>query len=114
MSYESRTPRQVHEALARGEPLVLVDVREPHEFAICAIPGSLQIPLGEIGRRAGELDRSATIVCICHHGIRSARAIGELSLRGFENLINLSGGIDRWAIEVDPTMQRYGRFQGRG
>lgn len=114
MSFETRTPRQVHEALARGEPLVLLDVREAHELAICSIPGSLWTPLGEIARRAGELDRAASIVCICHHGVRSARAIGELAAAGFEHLINLSGGIDRWAIEVDTTMPRYGRFQGRG
>ena len=104
---ESVTPAQLQQRLAAGEALVLLDVREPEELAICALPGVTPIPLGELSVRHTELDPDATIVCICHHGIRSAHAAIALASLGFDSLVNLTGGMDRWSREVDAGMPRY-------
>ncbi|MBI5435090.1 MAG: sulfurtransferase [Planctomycetes bacterium] len=103
-------PRELARRLATpraGERLVLLDVREPDELAICRLPGALAIPMGEVPRRLQELDRAAAIVCVCHHGIRSANVAGLLARSGFTHVLNLSGGVERWALEVDPAMARY-------
>ena len=86
---------------------VLVDVREPQEFEIAAIPGAKLIPLGQIAARVSELDTADEIVLQCHHGSRSARAQAALSKFGFKKTYNLAGGIDAWATDVDPSMPRY-------
>jgi rhodanese-related sulfurtransferase len=104
---EPLTPRELAARLRSGERLVLLDVREARELALARLPGSFHVPLGDLERRHGELDREAAIVCVCHHGIRSAQAAALLQARGFESLFNLSGGIDRWAEEVEPGMRRY-------
>ena len=107
MAVESISPSDLRQRLEAGEDLVLLDVRERDELAICRIEGALWIPMGEISRRQGELDPERTTVCICHHGVRSARVAGALAQLGFARALNLSGGIDRWAEEVDPAMPRY-------
>jgi rhodanese-related sulfurtransferase len=107
MGVERLTPAELAARLRAGEPLVLLDVREAEELAICALPGSVHVPLGELSRRARELDPGAPTVCICHHGIRSAHAAAALERLGFERLFNLDGGVDRWADDVDPSMPRY-------
>lgn len=89
-----------------GHP-VLLDVREPNEYAICHLEGSLHIPMNDIPRRLGELDPDRETVVICHHGVRSANVAGYLLRNDFQNVINLSGGIDAWAVRVDPHMPRY-------
>lgn len=104
---ETLAPVDLARRLADGEPLVLLDVREPEEVAVCALPGSIPIPLGELAVRHVELDPDAPTVCICHHGIRSASAAAALAHLGFERVFNLGGGVDRWAREVDPEMARY-------
>jgi molybdopterin/thiamine biosynthesis adenylyltransferase/rhodanese-related sulfurtransferase len=86
---------------------VLVDVREPQEFEIAAIPGAKLIPLGQIAGRVNELDTADEIVLQCHHGSRSARAQAALAKFGFKKTYNLAGGIDAWATDVDPSMPRY-------
>ncbi len=103
----SLEPRELAGRLARGEAPLLLDVREADELAICALPGAVHIPLGELTRRWEELDSGAEVVCVCHHGIRSARAAAFLAQAGFERVWNLAGGVERWAHEVDPTMSRY-------
>ena len=103
----SITPRDLAARLAAGERLVLLDVREPRELAICALPGVVHIPMGDLAHRAGELDPDAPTVCICHHGRRSAMVAGRLERMGFGAVINLSGGMARWADDVDPAMARY-------
>ena len=100
-------PSDLKARLDAGEQLVLVDVREAPELEICRIEGALHIPLSEFQRRFEELDREASIVCVCHHGMRSANAAGFLAEQGYENLINLTGGVDAWADQVDPNMARY-------
>lgn len=93
--------------LDAGEDLVLLDVREARELAICQIEGVVHIPLGEITARWQELDPDRPTVCICHHGMRSAQAAQFLLGQDFGKLFNLSGGVDAWAQLVDPGMARY-------
>ena len=100
-------PRDLAARLAAGEALVLLDVREPEELAICALPGVTHVPLGELAVRHVELDPDAPTVCICHHGVRSAHAAAGLARLGFTRLYNLVGGVDRWAKDVDRSMSRY-------
>ncbi|MGC3962341.1 MAG: rhodanese-like domain-containing protein [Rhodocyclaceae bacterium] len=91
---------------SRAKPLLL-DVREPYEFAVCAIEGAMLIPMGTIPARSEELDPEQPTVCICHHGMRSAQVAMFLSQRGFTDLYNLSGGVHAWATQVDPAMPTY-------
>jgi rhodanese-related sulfurtransferase len=86
---------------------VILDVREPHEYEICHIDGSILIPLGELPSRVNELDTADEIVVHCHHGIRSLRATRFLRDMGFKKVRSLRGGIDAWAEEYDPDMPRY-------
>lgn len=90
----------------RAQP-VLLDVREDWEVQTCHIAASKNVPLGTVPARFGELDSDAPIVCICHHGMRSARAAMFLEQQGFTQLFNLDGGIDAWARQVDPSMPTY-------
>lgn len=90
-----------------GEPPVIVDVREPWEYSLCAIEGSVPIPLGTLPQRAGELPTDKDIVVVCHHGGRSAQATMWLRSKGFVRTINLDGGIDAWARQIDPNMKVY-------
>jgi rhodanese-related sulfurtransferase len=89
--------------LAKKDPLVLVDVRQPDEFAESHIAGAKLIPLGELPERVGELDKSAEIVVNCRGGARSARAVQFLMSQGFVNVSNLIGGNDRWQAVASPT-----------
>jgi len=91
----------------RGEPLALVDVREPHEYAIAHIEGSQLIPLRTLPARMSELDPDAPTVIFCHHGPRSLRATELMRRSGFANVHSLKGGIDSWAREIDPAVPRY-------
>lgn len=94
----------------RGErPPRLLDVRQPEEVALAAIPGARLIPLAELPARVEEIAgwRGAEVVVYCHHGMRSQRAIGFLRSLGFLHLLNLEGGIDAWSVEVDPAVPRY-------
>ncbi len=89
-----------------GEDLVLVDVREPHEYQICNL-GGLLIPLGELPRRVHELDSARELVIHCRSGARSARAVAFLRQAGFRKVRNLAGGILAWADRIDPRMPKY-------
>ena len=91
---------------ARPAPL-LVDVREPWEFAECHIDGSLPIPLGDIPARHAELPQDRDLVLVCHHGNRSQHAAAWLAKNGHPKVRNLSGGVEAWAVDVDPAMPRY-------
>lgn len=107
-SYSELSPADLAAKLAAGEELVLLDVREAGELEVCALEPNVHVPLGELAARVDELDPDRVTVCICHHGIRSARAAGFLAARAeFSEVYNLSGGIDRWAAERDPGMRRY-------
>jgi rhodanese-related sulfurtransferase len=90
-----------------GEALAVLDVREPWEREICRLPGSLAVPLAALPGRLGELPREGALVVLCHHGARSAQAVEWLRANGFDNAVNLDGGIDAWAQRVDPAMGTY-------
>jgi len=100
------TAEQLKRELDAGEDLFILDVREPHEHQICNLGGHL-IPLGELPRRAHELDSSREIVAYCHVGVRSARAVAFLHGAGFRKVRNLAGGIRAWAERIDRTMPKY-------
>lgn len=100
-------PTDLKTRLDAGESFVLLDVREHEELAIAKLDGVTHIPMGEITGRLAELDPDAPIVCICHHGMRSAHVAGYLEQNDFTNVHNLTGGMDRWAAEVDPSLTRY-------
>jgi adenylyltransferase/sulfurtransferase len=100
-------PRELKERLDRGEPIVIVDVREPQEYQINRIEGSKLIPLGELPQRYEELDAGAAIVMQCKSGMRSAKATAFLRGIGFRNVRNLAGGILGWIDQVDPTQPKY-------
>lgn len=91
---------------AREAPL-LVDVREPWEFAYCRIDGAVSIPLSELPRRQSELPRERPLVLVCHHGRRSQHAAMILAGAGFPRVFNLQGGVEAWALDVEPGMDRY-------
>ncbi|MBV9180899.1 MAG: molybdenum cofactor biosynthesis protein MoeB, partial [Acidobacteria bacterium] len=92
--------------LDRGDNIYILDVREPHEYQICNLGGTL-IPLGELPSRVHELDTSREIVAHCRSGARSAKAVNFLRQSGFKKVHNLSGGILAWADRVDRTMPKY-------
>ena len=106
-SVEEVTPVELKRKIDVGKRIVLLDVREPYEYALCRIKNSKLIPLGELERRVSELDRSAETVVYCHTGARSARAVELLSSKGFRRVRNLKGGIRAWAEEVDPKIPIY-------
>lgn len=99
-------PRELKARLDRGDDLFILDVREPHEFQICNLRGHL-IPLGELARRAHELDSSREIVAHCRSGKRSAEAVDFLRKAGFRKIWNLKGGILAWSDQVDPSVPKY-------
>jgi len=101
------TPREVKKMMDENQPFVLIDVREPHEFQICRIPGSKLIPLGEVAKRMHELDSAGEIVVHCRSGQRSARAVEFLMKAGFRKIYNLKGGILAWSDQVDPSVPKY-------
>lgn len=101
------TPDDLKARLDRGDRPFLLDVREPFEHQIAALPGAVLIPMGEIPRRQQELDPDDEIIVYCHHGVRSANVTSFLRHHGFAHARNLQGGIERWAVQVDPTMARY-------
>ena len=95
------------ELRARDEVHTVLDVREPTEVAICALEGSLHIPLQQVSQRLETLPQDHPLIVLCHHGTRSAAVTAFLRNNGFDNAWNLAGGIDVWASRVEPDMARY-------
>jgi len=93
--------------LDRGESVLILDVREPFEIALAPFPGATHIPMGDIPSRLTELDPDHETVVVCHHGVRSAQVAMYLAQNGFEHVLNLSGGIDAWSEDADPSTPRY-------
>lgn len=104
----SWTPAETNDFLRDNAPdsLQVLDVREPWEYERVNLPGSLLIPLGQLAEQYGKLDRNKPVAVICHHGVRSAHACYFLEKAGYDT-INISGGIDLWARELDPQMAIY-------
>ncbi len=98
---------QLAEQLDQGQPIHLLDVREPHELEISRLDGADLIPLGQLAARLSELDSAEEMVVFCKGGTRSARALELLASAGFRKVKNLKGGINAWARQVDPSMPIY-------
>lgn len=98
------SPEDVQAAIERGDAMRLVDVRQPWEYESHRIAGALLLPLGDLPRRASELDPADTLICICEHGVRSRHAAGFLAARGFANVATMTGGMDQYpgAVETGP------------
>jgi rhodanese-related sulfurtransferase len=96
-------------AIWRTEPAppVILDVREAWELQVCAFPDAIHMPLGELPGRERELPTDRRVVVVCHTGQRSLLATRLLRARGLRLATNLRGGVEAWALEVDPTMARY-------
>jgi rhodanese-related sulfurtransferase len=90
-----------------NQDLTILDVREPWEVAICAIAGSVNVPLSTLPQTLNRLPEQGPLVVLCHHGMRSMQAVAWLRQNGFENATNLQGGIDAWARQVDTSMATY-------
>ncbi len=106
MSY-AISVRDLKDRLDKGDTIFLLDVREPHEYSMAKIEGSVLIPLGELPTSLDKLNSNDEIVALCHRGMRSADAVGFLMQQGFGNVKNLIGGIDAWSLEIDPEVPRY-------
>ena len=100
-------PVEVKAKIDRGDPFVLIDVREPHEYQICKIPYAKLIPLGDLPKRVNELDSADEIVAHCKSGMRSAKAVDFLKQAGFRKVRNMKGGILAWSDKVDPSVPKY-------
>lgn len=101
--------RDLAEKLAAGTLVYFIDVRQPWEHELAALPGSVLVPLNELQSRIKELTppSGAMVVTFCHHGVRSLTAAGILERNGFEQVYSLGGGIDAWSREIDASLARY-------
>ena len=105
---EEITATELKQRLDRGEPIQIIDVREPNEYEIARIPTAKLIPLGQVVNRQSEIEEGRETVVHCKGGVRSAKAIEALTRSGFRGrLINLKGGITAWSNDVDPSVPKY-------
>lgn len=101
-------PTELAKRIADGDnEFILLDCRKPEELLIAALPGATHIPMDEIPARIGELDAEREIIVFCRTGRRSYSVAMWLMNQGFENVTNLTGGIDEWSQTVDPSVPRY-------
>ena len=98
---------ELKKRLDAGEKILLVDVREPWENAQCRIEGAVLIPMGSIPANLQKLDSDDPVVFYCHHGMRSLDVVNWLRQQGVSSAQSLAGGIDRWSVEIDPSVSRY-------
>ncbi|WP_309400298.1 molybdopterin-synthase adenylyltransferase MoeB [Cerasicoccus maritimus] len=101
------TVQEAHALLQQARPPAVLDVREDFEVAIAKIDGAIEIPLGQLTQRYGELNASEPLLVYCHHGMRSLRATEFLRSKGVDGAVSVKGGIDAWALEIQPGMARY-------
>jgi adenylyltransferase/sulfurtransferase len=99
--------KEVSERVSRGDRLLLVDVREQWEYDLCRIPGAKLIPLGTIPANLNAFLDAEEVICYCHHGMRSLDAAAWLRQQGVESAKSMAGGIERWSVEIDPSVPRY-------
>jgi rhodanese-related sulfurtransferase len=101
-------PDEVKAKLDSGSTVLMIDVREPEEHAICRIDGSRLLPMQSIPLHLEELRQEANeIVVFCHHGVRSLSVVDWLRRQGVENCRSMAGGIDLWSRRIDPGVPRY-------
>ena len=104
------SPREAQKQLAEEGRAILIDVREPEEFAIANIPESRLIPMRSIPSEIQKLDEMAerqTLLVLCHHGVRSLQVVAWLREKGIEGCYSIAGGIDRWSREIDSSIPLY-------
>ena len=103
------TAHELHEKRRSGANFLLLDVRTPAELQTASLSDCMNIPLDKLQGRVDELEawRDKEIVVMCHHGGRSAQAQGFLLRQGFSRVLNMTGGIDAYAVQVDPSVPRY-------
>nr|WP_315430757.1 rhodanese-like domain-containing protein [uncultured Albidiferax sp.] len=105
------TPTDLPQWLQGQTSPVVLDVREPAEWQAASVQTDgftlVQLSMNEIPARLAELDPQRPIACLCHHGARSQRVAQFLLQNGFENVVNIAGGIDAWSLQRDPGVPRY-------
>ncbi len=104
------TPQLAHELLSAQSKAVLIDVREPQEFALSRLDYGLLIPMQTIPAELQKLEALADekdLLILCHHGVRSLQVTAWLRARGLENCYSIAGGIDRWSREIDSAVPTY-------
>ncbi|MBA3859719.1 MAG: NADH oxidase [Cyanobacteria bacterium PR.3.49] len=103
------TPDELKARRERGDRLIVLDIREPHELKISVLPDVLHIPMGELTDRIEELEghKNEEIVVVCRAGNRSSVIADFLRESGFARVYNLTGGMNLWADSVDPSFQKY-------
>ncbi len=98
---------ELHAGRADGKEIAVIDIREPWEVAICALPDSRNVPMSTLPQHLNELPRAGVLAIVCHHGGRSLQAVAWLRKQGFGNAVSLRGGVDAWARRIDSTMATY-------
>lgn len=106
MDYEI-TPKELRQHQEHNDELLILDVREPWERQTASIADSRHIPMAELPARLQELDPELHIVVYCHHGVRSLSVTARLRKEGYQKVQSMSGGIERWSLEIDPGVPRY-------
>ncbi len=104
------SPQDIQRRIDAGEPMLLIDVREPEEFAITRIEGATLIPMREIPASLQQLEAKAdeaTLIVFCHHGVRSLNVAHWLREQGVPACQSMAGGIDAWSTQIDPSVPRY-------
>jgi rhodanese-related sulfurtransferase len=104
------TPQEVQRRLQAGDKLLLIDVREPGEFQLARIADSELIPMRTVPAELSRLDAQADdapLIVFCHHGVRSLNVVHWLREQGMDACQSMAGGIDRWSLEIDPSVPRY-------
>jgi rhodanese-related sulfurtransferase len=104
------TPQEIQRRLQSGEKLALIDVREPAEFQLARIAGAELIPMRAVPAELSRLDAQAgdtPLIVFCHHGVRSLNVVHWLREHGVDACQSMAGGIDRWSLEIDPSIPRY-------
>lgn len=101
------TPDELAAQLTQNPPPFLLDVRGVDEFAFCAMTSAVNIPLDQLSARFAEIPCDQDIVTICHHGVRSAKAAEILRQNGLDRVRSLVGGVEAWAVRIEPGFPRY-------
>jgi rhodanese-related sulfurtransferase len=104
------TPQEIQTLQQGKEPLVFIDVREPQEWALTRIEGAVLMPMGTVPANIAALENytdTGALIVYCHHGMRSLQVVAWLRERGVAPCYSMTGGIDRWSVEIDPAVPRY-------
>jgi len=101
------TVREVADLLKSSQPPTLLDTRESPEWELAHLPGSQPLTEALMDEVLKTWDRSTPIVTVCHHGVRSMNLVRFLQKQGFTQVRSMKGGVEAWALEIDPALPRY-------